>query len=111
MLLRALLVVIFLQVFSFCNAQVSEADSLENIIKTIPADTSKVWHLNRLVTILREKDNNKAFEYAKEAKDLALLLNYERGLAQALENLGWIHYRRGDYSKAFELSVEAMTTC
>ncbi|HEY5915935.1 MAG TPA: hypothetical protein VIU13_00970, partial [Chryseolinea sp.] len=66
MLLRALLVFIFLQVFSFCRAQVSETDSLENIIKTIPSDTSKVWHLNKLVTILRERDNNKAFEYAKE---------------------------------------------
>lgn len=108
MLLRALFVVIFLQAISFCYAQLSEADSLENIIKTIPSDTSKVWHLNKLVTILREKDNNKAFEYAKEAKDLAMLLNYERGQAQALENLGWIHYRKGDYSKAFELSVEAM---
>ena len=79
MLLRALLVVIFLQVFSFCHAQVSETDSLENIIKTIPSDTSKVLHLNKLVTILRERDNNKAFEYAKEAKDLALLLDYESG--------------------------------
>lgn len=108
MLLRALLVVIFLQTFCFCFAQISEVDSLENIVKTIPSDTSKVWHLNKLVTILREKDNNKAFEYAKEAKDLAMLLNYERGMSQALENLGWIHYRKGDYSKAFELSVEAM---
>ena len=108
MLLRALLVAIFLQVFSFCNAQLSEADSLENIIKTIPSDTSKVWHLNKLVSILRDRDSNKAFKYAKEAKDLALLLNYERGLAQALENIGWIHYRKGDYSKAFSVSVEAM---
>jgi signal transduction histidine kinase len=109
MLLRALLVVTYLQAISFCYAQTSEADSLENIIKTIPSDTSKVWHLNKLVTILREKDNNKAFQYAKEARDLALLLNYQRGLSQAFENLGWIHYRKGDYSKAFELSVEAMT--
>ena len=109
MLLRTLLVVFFLQVFSICVAQRSETDSLENIVKTMPADTSKVWHLNKLVTILRERDNNKAFEYAKQAKDLALLLSYEPGLSNALENLGWIHYRKGDYSKAFELSVEAMT--
>ena len=109
MLLRALLVVIFLRAFSLCNGQVSETDTLENIIKTLPSDTSKVWHLNKLVTIIRESDNNKAFEYAKEAKELAVLLNYQNGLAQALENLGWIHYRKGDYSKAFELSVEAMT--
>jgi len=108
MLLRAVLVVIFLQLFSICIAQQSETDSLENIIKTIPSDTAKVWHLNKLVTILRERDNSKAFEYASQAKDLAMSLNYRRGLGQALENLGWIHYRKGDYSKAFELSVEAL---
>ncbi|MBA4053155.1 MAG: hypothetical protein C0490_00430 [Marivirga sp.] len=109
MLLRAMLVVIFLQFFTICDAQQDAADSLETIVKTIPSDTTKVWYLNKLVTILREKDNNKAFGFAKEAKDLALLLNYRRGLAHALENLGWIHYRKGDYSKAFELSVESLS--
>lgn len=108
MLLRAVLVVFFWQIFSICEAQRNEADSLENIVKTIPSDTLKVWHLNKLVTVLREQDNVKAFEYARQAKDLALLLNYRRGLAHALENLGWIHHRKGDYSKAFELSVEAL---
>ena len=109
MLLRTVLVVILLQLTFLCNAQQNEVDSLEYIIKTIPADTSKVWHLNKLVNILREKDNMKALDYAKQARDLALLLNYQSGLGQALENLGWIHYRKGDYSKAFELSVEALS--
>lgn len=104
-----MLVVIFLQLFNICSAQRDATDSLEIIVKTIPSDTAKVWYLNKLVTILREKDNNKAFGFAKEARDLALLLNYRRGLAHALENLGWIHYRKGDYSKAFELSVEALS--
>lgn len=107
MLLRAMLVVIFLLFFAVCKAQQDEADSLETIVKTIPSDTTKVWYLNKLVTILRERSNNKAFGFAKEAKDLATLLNYRRGLGHALENLGWIHYRKGDYSRAFELSVEA----
>ena len=108
MLLRALIVLIFLHATSFCFAQVTEADSLENITQIGPADTSKVWNLNKLVAIVREKDSNKALKFATQAKELAILLNYERGLAQSLENLGWIHYRKGDYSKAFELSVEAM---
>lgn len=36
------------------------------------------------------------------------MLNYKRGLGWALENLGWIYYRKGDYSKAFELATEAL---
>ena len=64
--------------------------------------------MNRLVTTLREGDNNKALAYANEAKELAETLNYERGLAWALENLGWLSYRRGDDSKAFQFATEAL---
>ena len=110
MLHRTALVVCLLSLLpAFCFAQRSETDSLESLLKNIPSDTTKVWLLNKLVTGLRERDNNRALEYGRQAHDLALVLNYERGLGQALENLGWIHYRKGDYSRAFELSTAALT--
>ena len=109
MLLRAMLVVIFLQAHFVIRAQQSEVDSLENVLKTKPADTARVRYLNRLVTVLREKDNIKAMGYALQAKDLAENLNDRRGLGLALENLGWLHYRKGDYSKSFELSIAALS--
>jgi two-component system, sensor histidine kinase and response regulator len=90
------------------QAQITSVDSLESLIKSLPSDTNKVWLLNNLVTSLREKDNNKALVYANQAKDLAELLNYKKGLAIGLENLGWILYRKGDYSKSFDLSVQAL---
>lgn len=93
---------------SLCYGQQHYVDSLENLIKTTPNDTNKVWTLNRLVTALREGDNNKALMYAEQAKALAELLNHQRGLAWALENLGWIFYRKGDDSKAFQLATEAL---
>lgn len=89
-------------------AQRTKVDSLLNIIKTTPADTSRVYQLNLLVSALRERDNNQAKKYADEAKDLALLLNYRPGLARALENIGWIYYRRGEFSDAFDVSAEAL---
>ncbi len=109
MLYRAMLVVIFLQVHFVCRAQQNEIDSLENIVKTTPVDTARVWHLNKLVTALRERDNNKALKYAQEARNLAITLDYQRGLALALENLGWIYYRKGEYSESLELSIEALS--
>ncbi|MEO8474530.1 MAG: tetratricopeptide repeat-containing sensor histidine kinase [Chryseolinea sp.] len=109
MLFRVVVLVIFLQVHFVCCAQINEIDSLENIVKTIPADTAKVWHLNKLVTVLREKDNIKAMIYGEQARELALLLNYKPGLATALENVGWLHYRKGDYSTSLALSLEALT--
>lgn len=104
-----MLVVIFLQAHFVSRAQQSEIDSLENVLKTIPVDTARVSHLNRLVAVLRERDNIKAMEYAFRAKDLAEKLNDKRGLGLALENLGWLQYRKGDYSQAFALSVKALS--
>jgi len=105
-------VTIFLFVFfgvSFSGrGQINEIDSLESLVNSIPADTNKVWLLNRLVSSLRERDNNKALVYAREATDLAELLAYQDGLAVALENLGWILYRQGDYTKSFDLSSKAV---
>jgi two-component system, sensor histidine kinase and response regulator len=108
MVIRTLFSACLLFVISLCYAQQNHIDSLENLVRTTPDDTTKVWHLNRLVTSLREGDNNKALTYANQAKDLAEALNYKRGLAWALENLGWLSYRKGDDSKAFQLTTEAL---
>jgi two-component system, sensor histidine kinase and response regulator len=109
MCLRAFLsITLLLSAFRFCYSQQNQIDSLENLIKTTPADTTKVWLLNKLVTTIREGDNNKAIQYAQQARELAEVLSYKRGLGSALENLGWLHYRRGNYSKAFELATEAL---
>jgi two-component system, sensor histidine kinase and response regulator len=86
----------------------SKIDSLESLVGSVPSDTTKVWLLNQLVEQLREKDNNKAHTYAQQASDLAQLLNYKNGLALALENLGWILYRKGDFSKSMEISTRAL---
>src|SRR6186997_201970 len=108
MVIRTLFSACLLFASSLCYSQQHYVDSLENLVKTTPDDTTKVWMLNRLVTTLREGDNNKALGYANQAKELAEALKYERGLAWALENLGWLSYRKGDDSKAFELATEAL---
>jgi signal transduction histidine kinase len=89
-------------------AQISETDSLESLVKSIPSDTTKVWLLNQLVNALREKDNNKALAYAREAKELAEVLGYKNGISRALENLGWILYRKGDFSNSLAISTQAL---
>jgi signal transduction histidine kinase len=105
--LRYLLLLLFVFVGN-AYAQQNKIDSLESLVKSVPSDTNKVWLLNKLVAALREKDNNKALPYANEAKNLAELLNYQKGLVQALENLGWILYRKGDYTKSYEISAQAL---
>lgn len=89
-------------------AQKSETDSLESLVRSVPSDTTKVWLLNQLVSALRDKDNNRALAFALEAKELAELLRYKNGTCRALENLGWIHYRKGDFSKSLEFATQAL---
>lgn len=88
--------------------QQRKIDSLESLVKSVPVDTNKVYLLNTLVSSLREKDNNRALSYAIEAKNLAELLSHKKGLGVALENLGWILYRKGDYTKSFDFSTQAL---
>src|SRR5688572_27245751 len=71
-------------------------------------DTSQVNLLNGLATSLRETDNDVALRYAEEAYQLAHKGAYLKGEAVALGNLGWIYYRRADYVKALQLSIESM---
>jgi two-component system sensor histidine kinase/response regulator len=103
-----LILVCFLLFAGDAFAQRSEADSLESLVMSVPSDTTKVWLLNNLVNSLREKDNNKALVFAQQAKDLAELLSYKKGLCYALENLGWVLYRQGDYSKSLDISTQAL---
>lgn len=108
MLFRTLIGAILFSVPLICYSQQNQIDSLENLLRTTPNDTAKVWILNHLVTTLRESDNNRALTYARDAKALAEVLNYQKGLAWSLENLGWLYYRRGDNSSAFQLATEAL---
>lgn len=88
--------------------QIPEIDSLERAIRLTSPDTTRVRLLNDLVNALREKNTTKALHYAQEAKKLADSLNDKTGLAHALENLGWLLYRRGDFSKSYDISAQAL---
>lgn len=107
---QTLLIAFFMLTIIPCvYAQDRKVDSLTSLVKSVPADTTKVWLLNELVSsIIDRQGRGKALEYAREARDLASLLNYKPGLARATELLGWIHYRKGDYTTSFEYSNQAL---
>jgi two-component system, sensor histidine kinase and response regulator len=107
---RTLLICVFsLTLLPWLHAQDRRVDSLTSLVKSVPADTTKVWLLNELVSsIIDRQERGKSLEYAREARDLASLLNYKPGLARSLELLGWIHYRQGDYTTSFEYSNRAL---
>lgn len=107
-MLRTGVLIAILIIPTVAFSQRDKADSLEVFIRNSHEDTVKVQLLNELVSIIRDRDTRKAFPYARQARDLARVLGYHRGMGKALENLAWIHYRRGDYSRAFKLSTESL---
>ncbi|MEO7990323.1 MAG: hypothetical protein ABI663_12330, partial [Chryseolinea sp.] len=99
---------IFLLLSHFSLAQKNEVDSIENIIRNHADDTAKVTLVNKFVSDLRDRDNNRVLPFAIKNVKLAEKLQYKKGLGLAHENLGWIQYRRGDYINAFEQSTKAL---
>lgn len=83
-------------------------DSLMNLANQTHQDSSRVILLNEASIALRESDSNKALEIAQQARRLAEKLQFNRGIAMTLANIGWINYRQGIYSEALSLSMEAL---
>ena len=65
-------------------------------------DQKKVDQLNELFKNSLNQDPIKALEYSKVALEIADSLNYDRGIAYALNNLGVIQNRIGNLDKALD---------
>jgi signal transduction histidine kinase len=105
---KKILVGLFLFTCQLVFAQTIEsADSLKALLNRA-TDSVKVDLLNQLVIHLREGNNAEAMRYSIEARDLATRLNYKKGLAGALGNIGWINYRRGEFPLALEQSTQSL---
>lgn len=100
--------VFFFLSFLVTNIWGQDLDSLAVRLERLPFGEARVDMLNHIVTQMRERNIYEIIRYATEAKDMAEKLSYRKGLGTALENLGWIYYRRGIYADAFEMSQDAL---
>ncbi len=65
--------------------------------------------LNRLAMLYSEIDADSTFYYASTALDIAQRLRYEKGLADAANNLGILHDLRGNTQQALRYYDDAYT--
>ena len=98
---------IFLLCYS-AIAQTTKADSLIRSLGSMTKDTQYVRFLNLIAEELSDKNADRSLEFAKQGFDLSLQLNFIRGKGISLNNMGWAHYRRGDYSKGFDYALQAL---
>ncbi|MBL0355480.1 MAG: tetratricopeptide repeat protein [Chitinophagaceae bacterium] len=86
----------------YCSAQTNKLiDSLERISAS-QTDTSLVATYNELTWQYRNVNRDKAIEYGNKALDIGLKLNYNKGVAQAYNDMGIIYYDQENFEKALE---------
>lgn len=97
-----LFIFLFVVSSNICLAQQSLVDSLEKFVQCAPESTKKVDALNKLADEYRRSDLQKSLNTSNEAMLLAERLNYRKGIAYALDGIGNIERREGNYESAFE---------
>jgi tetratricopeptide (TPR) repeat protein len=84
-------------------------DSLKEVLKNHQNDISKTNTLNSLSYALERISNyDSALIFAEAAKHLAEKIRFEKGLEEALRNIGVIYCDKGNYSNAIEYQLKSL---
>ena len=91
------------------NAQNSQIDSLQRILRVTKIDTSKVNHYNAIADLYKEIDTDSTLFYAQKAAFLSTKTGYNFGLATAYNNKGNASIILGNYPVALQYFKKAQT--
>lgn len=80
---------LFLLAFShfYCAGQVNEVLAIKRSLPNIQDSTSYVNALNRIAILYYEKNIDSTFSYTVKAREIANRINYEKGKADAMNNI------------------------
>ncbi|MES2003804.1 MAG: tetratricopeptide repeat-containing sensor histidine kinase [Bacteroidota bacterium] len=91
----------------FCWAQSPELTVLRASLPHISDSTRYIDALNRMAMLLYEKNIDSTFYYTRQAREAANRLNYQKGKADALNNLGVYCDVKGNLQLALRYYNEA----
>lgn len=107
--LRLTVFLLFSFVCNRTNAQNTQIDSLQRILRVTKIDTSKVNHYNTIADLYKEIDPDSTLFYAQKAAVLSTKKGYNFGLATAYTNKGNASIILGNYSIALKHFKNAQT--
>ena len=91
-----------------CQAQKNKIlDSLEKLSVT-QSDTNLAKTYNELTWQYRNVNQDKAIEFGNKALELATRLHFDKGVAQAYNDMGIIYFDQENFSKAVEFYNKAL---
>ncbi|MDF2438748.1 MAG: hypothetical protein K0Q95_3124 [Bacteroidota bacterium] len=86
--------------FGLTGAAQNKTDSLEALLSKTVVDTLKINLQNDLSRAYLQKSPDKARSFANEALQLSRKINFKKGEASAINNIGVLEWQHGDYAKA-----------
>ena len=92
--------------FSQSNNNI-DIDSITNLIPTLEGK-AKIDELNKVSTLLWRVNKNKSLKYAKTALEYSTEIDYKKGIANSLSNLGIISLYDNDNTKAILYLTKAL---
>jgi tetratricopeptide (TPR) repeat protein len=94
----------------YVTTSFAQNNTIDSLIRILPnlKDTNKVIVLSDLCWMYRSLDREIAKKYGNQALELAKKINYKKGYAQALNDLGILFYDEKEYAKALNLYNEAL---
>jgi len=96
-----LLLIVFLGLIAFADAQQSEKDSLLAIIKCHKRETTGVDAMANL-SFLYKDSRETMFLYANEGLLAARNINYKQGEADCLLSMAWSRSTQADFKRAIQ---------
>ncbi|WP_456312436.1 tetratricopeptide repeat protein [Pseudomonas shirazensis] len=107
--LRLTVFLLFSFVCNSTNAQNTDIDSLQRILRVTKTDTSRVNHYNTIADLYKELDPDSTLFYAQKAAVLSTKAGYNFGLATAYNNKGNASIILGNYPVALKYFKNAQS--
>ncbi len=104
-------VILFLLLSLPVFSQNAKIDSLKSVVETRTKDTAMVSTLNALsIEILNNENISESIHYSEQAYALADQLNYKKGKAYALKNIGLAQYYQVDFLAVLDNWTKSLYT-
>ncbi|MCU0439834.1 MAG: tetratricopeptide repeat-containing sensor histidine kinase [Raineya sp.] len=105
----AFIVIVYLLAFNSSQAHPQDpVDSLKMLLKTHQPDTLRIKILNQLSFRISGNQSDLGIQYAQEALNISLKINYLSGISKSYNSLGICMRVKGDYVNSLDFFFKAL---